>query len=136
MVVAQGLHHCVDEIPDGPAQELALKGQGISYAIVLAMDETESIKRYVEIGMGVAVCADFTLHPEDHDRLGVVRLDHIFSGSTIGVCTLKGKFLGRAVRNFIDAMVDALRDYHSQVWDWGAPEQDDPELTPVGSKEP
>jgi len=99
----------------------ALKGQGISYDIVLAVDETESIKRYVEIGMGVAVCADFTLHPEDHDRLGVVRLDHLLSGSTIGVCTLKGKFLGRALRNFIDAMVDALRDYHSEVWDWGAP---------------
>ena len=115
--------------------EQALKGQGISYDIVLAMDETESIKRYVEIGMGVSVCADFTLRPEDHDRLGVVRLDHLFSGSTIGVCTLKGKFLGRAIRNFIDAMVDALRDYHSEVWDWGEPERDGPELAPVGSKE-
>ena len=101
--------------------EQALKGQGISYVIALAMDETEAIKRYVGIGMGVAVCADFTLHTADHDRLGVVGLDHLFSGSTIGVCTLKGKFRGRVVRNFIDAMVDALRDYHSEVWDWGAP---------------
>ena len=116
--------------------EQALKGQGISYDIVLAVDEAESIKRYVEIGMGVAVSADFTLHPEDHDRLGVVRLDHLFSSSTIGVCTLKGKFQGRAVRNFIDAMVDALRDYHSQVWNRGARERDNPELAPVSSKEP
>ena len=113
--------------------EQALKVQGISYDVVLAIDETESIKRYVEIGLGVALCGDFTLHPEDHDRLGVVRLDHIFSGSSIGVCTLKGKFLGRAVRNFIDSMVEGLREYHAEVWDWGRPQPDDSELASVGS---
>ena len=33
-----------------------------------------------------------------------------------------------------DAMVNALRDYHSEVWDWGAPVRDDSELAPVSSK--
>ena len=32
------------------------------------MDDTESIKRYVEIGLGMAIAADFTLHTEDHDK--------------------------------------------------------------------
>ena len=99
--------------------EQALKSQGISYDVVLAMDDTESIKRYVEIGMGLAITADFTLHEEDHDKLGVARLDHIFSGSVIGVCTLRGKFLGRAVRAFIDTMSAQLRDYHAELWAWG-----------------
>jgi LysR family cys regulon transcriptional activator len=113
--------------------EQELKARGISYDIVLAMDETESIKRYVETGMGVAIGADFTLHPEDHDLLGVVRLDHIFSGSTIGVCTLKGKFLGNAVQSFIDTMIEQLRGYHAEVWDWEGLQKDPSDLAPVGS---
>ena len=99
------------------------------------MDETEAIKRYVETGMGVAIGADFTLHPEDHDLLGVVRLDHIFSGSTIGVCTLKGKFLGRAVRSFIDTMVEQLRGYHAEIWDWEGLQKEPSDLASVGSQD-
>ena len=115
--------------------EQELKGRGIGYDIVLAMDETLAIKRYVETGMGVAIGADFTLHSEDHDLLGVVRLDHIFSGSSIGVCTLKGKFLGRVVRSFIDTLVQHLRGYHAEVWDWEGVRGDPSDLAPVGSKD-
>ena len=115
--------------------EQVLKEQGISYDIVLAMDETESIKRYVETGMGVAIGADFTLHQEDHDLLGVVRLDHIFSGGTIGVCTLKGKFLGPAVRSFVDTMVQHLRGYHADLWDWETLHGNPKDLDPVTSED-
>ena len=95
-----------------------LKEQGITCDFALEMDNTELIKRYVEIGMGVAMCSDFTLHPEDHDKLGVVRLNHLFTSSSIGVCTLKGKFLGRAVRNFMNTLSEDLTGYHVELWDW------------------
>ena len=95
-----------------------LRNQGVVWDVVLALDDTESIKRYVETGMGVAVCADFTLHQKDHDRLGVVRLDHIFDSSVIGVCTLKGKFLGQAVRNFIEVLSNEMRGYHADLAGW------------------
>ena len=98
--------------------EQALKEQGVGYDIVLEMDNTELIKRYVEIGMGVAIGADFTLHPEDHYRLGVVRLDHIFSSSVIGICTLKGKFMGRAVRNFMNTLTEDLKGIHPEIEGW------------------
>ncbi len=99
--------------------EQSLRSKGLTYDVVLAMDDTESIKRYVEIGMGLAITSDFTLHAEDHDKLGVVLLDHIFDSSVIGVCTLKGKFLGRAVRNFIDTVSDQMRGFHAELLDWG-----------------
>jgi DNA-binding transcriptional LysR family regulator len=76
------------------------------------------MKRYVEIGMGIAVGSDFTLHSEDHNRFGVVRLDHLFPGSVIGVCTLKGKFVGQAVRNFIEMMSDQIKGFHADRWSW------------------
>ncbi len=102
--------------------EQELRNQGVSCDVVLALDDTGSIKRYVETGMGVAVCADFTLHHQDHDRLGVVRLDHIFDPSVIGVCTLKGKFLGQAVRKFIEVLSDEMRGYHADLAGWDHPD--------------
>ena len=98
--------------------ESALKEQSVNYEVVLEMDNTELIKQYVEIGMGIAIGSDFTLHPDDHDKLGVVRMDHIFPAAEIGICTLKGKFMGRAVRNFIDALVEELEGFHPEVSEW------------------
>ena len=98
--------------------EQALKDAGVNYDIVLEMDNTELIKRYVEIGLGVAIGSDFTLHPDDHDKLGVARLDHLFPSFQIGMCTLKGKFLGKAVRNFMDALTEELEGFHQEFTGW------------------
>ena len=84
--------------------EQNLKEQELNYRIALEVDSAELIKRYVEIGMGVAVCSDFALRPEDYERLGIVPLDHLLPGSAIGVCRLKGRFLGRSLSNFIDLL--------------------------------
>ena len=111
----------------------ALKGAGLTGDVVLALDDTESIKRYVEIGMGVAVGSDFAMHPEDHHRIGVTRLDHLFPNSVIGVCTLKGKFAGQAVRNFIQMMSDEMRGYRAELWNWDPNGKTQEELAPVGS---
>jgi DNA-binding transcriptional LysR family regulator len=115
--------------------EGALKEKGIKYDIVLEMDNTELIKRYVEIGLGVNIGSDFTLHPEDHDKLGVVRLDHLFPSSVIGICTLKGKFLGRAVRNFMDTLVDELQGYRPEWGDWETTDDSSPEVASVGRQD-
>ncbi len=98
--------------------EQAFKDNGIRFDVVLAVDHAESVKQYVEIGMGVAVGNDFTLHPEDHNKLGVVSLEHIFPSNVLGVCTLRGKFLGRAVRNFMDTLVKHLSDFHIHLEEW------------------
>ena len=116
--------------------EQALKSNGINFDIILAMDDSESIKRYVEIGMGVAVANDFTLRPADHDRLGVVRLGHLFDASEIGICTLKGKFLGRAIRNFIDTISEDFRKFHPELWAWQDEDAEIVQLAAIGSNEP
>ncbi len=98
--------------------EQKLRESSVNYDVVLEMDNTEMIKRYVAIGMGIAIVSDFTLHPEDHDRLAVVRLDHLFPSANIGVCTLRGKFHGRGVRNFINTLAENLSGFHADLWDW------------------
>jgi DNA-binding transcriptional LysR family regulator len=97
--------------------ERALRDHGLSYNIILELDNGESIRRYVEIGMGVSICTDFALHLGDNGKVRVVGLDHLFPNSDIGICTLKGKYQGRIVRNFIDALGEELRGFRPQPGD-------------------
>lgn len=115
--------------------EQAFKSRGLSAEVVLALDDTESMKRYVEIGMGVAIGSDFTLHADDHDQFGVISLDHLFPSSVIGVCTLKGKFAGQAVRNFVEMMSDQIRGFHADLWPAERNHQSRPGLAEVGAKD-
>ncbi|HIM47403.1 MAG TPA: LysR family transcriptional regulator [Dehalococcoidia bacterium] len=94
----------------------ALQAQGIECEVTLSMDSFQSIKRYVEIDMGVAVVSDFTLQPEDLEMLSVINLDHLFSESAIGICTLNGKYLGPAVQNFIEQLATDLSGFRSALW--------------------
>ena len=96
--------------------EQTFKNRGLTPDVVLALDDTESMKGYVEIGMGIAIGSDFTLHKDDHNKFGVLRLDHLFPSSVIGVCTLRGKVAGQAVRNFIEMMSEQIRDFHVELW--------------------
>ncbi len=91
--------------------EQALKGQGLSYDVVLEMDNTELIKRYVEVGLGLALSSDFASLTRDSEKIGVISLDHLFSDSIIGVSTLKGKFMPRSAKDFMDMLVDRLKGY-------------------------
>ncbi|NQW23887.1 MAG: LysR family transcriptional regulator [SAR202 cluster bacterium] len=115
--------------------EQAFKERGLGFEVVLALDDTESMKRYVEIGMGVAIGSDFTLRQEDHHRFGVVSLGHLFPGSVIGVCTLKGKFAGQAVKNFVEMMSGQMRGYHAELELWVEESKAEARLAEVGSRE-
>ncbi|MFQ6028850.1 MAG: LysR family transcriptional regulator substrate-binding protein, partial [Dehalococcoidia bacterium] len=102
--------------------EQALKEVGATPEIVLEIDTTQTLKRYVEFDLGVSVCSDFTLQPEDYPKLGVIPLDHLFPSSAIGVCTLQGKFIGRALQAFIRTLADDLSGSNSGQWN--SPAQD------------
>ena len=84
--------------------ERAFREQGLDYEMVMEMDNVEYAKRYVRIGMGISFCSNLSLEPEDYDTLGIADVDHLFSNVTSGMYTLKGKFQGTSVRNFIDSL--------------------------------
>ena len=102
--------------------DLNLRSQGLTADVILSLDDTESMKRYVEIGIGVAVANDFALHPGDPDRMDIAPIGNILPGSCIGICTLKGKFAGQGVRNFIDLMAKHMSGYHADILDSVMPE--------------
>ena len=87
--------------------EHAFEDQGLDYEIVMEMDNAEFVNRYVRIGMGIGLCSNLSLEPEDQDKLGIVDIDHLISSLTVGMYTLKGKSQSRSVRNFIDGLIDS-----------------------------
>ncbi len=90
------------------ALEDALRRQGIQYNITLEMDIMEMAKRYVEIGMGVSVTHDFAIQEEDHERLGIRSLNGVMPPSQMGLISLRGKFLSRSVKNFVEALTSGV----------------------------
>jgi DNA-binding transcriptional LysR family regulator len=89
----------------------AFRDQGLTYESVLEIDGTDLLKRYVEIGIGVSLCPGYTLHPEDYSHLGVVAMPHVVPTGSIGLCTLRGKFLGAAVTNFMNIVKKKLENH-------------------------
>ena len=88
--------------------EDSLRRQAIPYNVTLEMDIMEMVKRYVEIGMGISVTHDFAVQPDDLQTLGIRNLTGVLPPSQLGLITLKGKFISRAARNFMDSLVEGL----------------------------
>ena len=85
--------------------ERALREADLSYNIPIEIDIMEMAKRYVEVGLGISVTNEYMVQPEDDSRIGIRRLAGLLPTTDIGLITLKGKFLSRSVRNFMDELV-------------------------------
>ena len=85
-----------------------MEDQGINYEIAMELENAEIVKKYVQIGIGVAILGDIVLEPEDYQRLGVIEIDHLLSSVTIGVHTLRGRFQSQPALNFIEDLKEKL----------------------------
>ena len=88
--------------------ERLMRREGLQYNITLEMDIVEMAKRYVEIGMGITVSLEYDILAADREKLGIRSLKGIIPATQIGVVTLRGKFLSRSLRNFIDTVVAGI----------------------------
>ena len=93
------------------ALEQALRREGLQYSIALEVDIIEMAKRYVEIGMGIAVTHEYAVQAGDSAKLGIRKLTGLLPSAEMGLITLKGKFLSRSVRNFIDTLESHLGEF-------------------------
>ncbi len=85
-----------------------LEDQDINYQVAMELENAEIVKRYVQVGMGVAILADIVLEPEDYQKLGVIEIDHLLPDLTIGVHCLRGRFQSQPAINFIQDLESNL----------------------------
>ncbi len=69
--------------------------------IVMEATNSETIKRYVELGIGIAITPKIALYHGQPDTLEVISADEYFGKSQYGVILRKGKHLTTWAKNFL-----------------------------------
>ena len=78
--------------------------RGLSYDVVVELDNMDMVKRYVALGLGISVGPRLAIEPQDEQELGVVSLATILPVEQAGIVTLRGKIIPTPTRNFISVM--------------------------------
>ncbi|WP_440995343.1 LysR family transcriptional regulator [Arhodomonas sp. SL1] len=81
---------------------LVFQQHSVPYRVRLEVGGWEIIKRYVELGFGIAIASNICL--TGAERIAVRSLPEIFPRRTYGVMSRRGKFLSAQARRFIELM--------------------------------
>jgi LysR family cys regulon transcriptional activator len=81
--------------------EQAFEQAGLRCEITLEAGGLEIIKRYVGLGLGIAVVLGFCLEPEDLKHLGTRPVKHLFGQEHYGILVKRGRLLSRASQTLI-----------------------------------
>ncbi len=76
--------------------------------IIMEATNAETIKRYVETGIGVAIIPKIALFPTQNHRLKVINVNRYFGKLHYGVILRKGKYLTSWAKNFLILLNPAL----------------------------
>jgi len=69
--------------------------------VVLILNNYESVKKYVAMGVGVSILDDYALTQEDYDKLDIFPLDEFFDKRKYGLIMRRKKYLAPAAKAFI-----------------------------------
>ena len=90
--------------------ETAFKNTDMELDIILAAADTDVIKTYVRLGMGVGIIAGMAYDPAmDHD-LVVRDLSHLIPSSKTKIAYLKNNYLPLYTQHFIDELLVAAKE--------------------------
>jgi DNA-binding transcriptional LysR family regulator len=73
------------------------------------IDSIDMVKRYVELGLGVAIGHSIALDPGDARHLGIVKLSGFLPSELVGIVTSKRRRLPDAAQEFIGVLRTAVR---------------------------
>lgn len=76
-----------------------LGNKGLSYKVIMELESASSIKKYVELGMGVSILPSISI--SSVDRLKVFSLRGYFRERSYGILLRKGKYIPQAGKEFI-----------------------------------
>ena len=79
----------------------AFSGEGLDANVVFTATDTDVIKTYVRLGVGVGIIATMALDPAVDDDLVVLDASHLFSPSITHIGFRRGTFLRRYMYDFI-----------------------------------
>jgi len=111
--------------------EKLFRDKQCSLQIAVDVDGANIVEQLVELGTGVAICADFTVSVLDRSNFDVIPLDHLFDGLTVGLWTLKDQVINQSTQNFIASLRRDLSDEPVSVGAAATNEISDSEQQPL-----
>ncbi|MFH1941711.1 MAG: LysR substrate-binding domain-containing protein [bacterium] len=78
--------------------------------IVMEATNSETIKKYVEMGIGIAVIPKIVLFPSQNRKLETISVNKHFGKSQYGIILRKGKHITTWAKNFLLMLAPALKD--------------------------
>jgi DNA-binding transcriptional LysR family regulator len=69
--------------------------------VVMTHNNFVSMKKYVSLGLGVALLSDYTVSPEDEKTMEIFSMDQHFPKRKVGLLLRKRKYLSPAIQAFI-----------------------------------
>lgn len=88
----------------------AFTDQGLVPDIVLTALDTDVIKTYVELGLGIGIVAAMAVDPRKDQDLAVLELENAFEPSTTRIGLRRGAFLRSYAYRFIEMLAPALKE--------------------------
>jgi DNA-binding transcriptional LysR family regulator len=89
----------------------AFKAKGLELDIVLAAADSDVIKTYVRLGLGVGLIADIAYDPLIDQDLVICNLAHLIPSSSTKIAYLKHNYLPLFSQHFIEELLVAAREF-------------------------
>ena len=86
----------------------AFLNEGFEPNVVFTATDTDVIKTYVRLGLGVGIVAGMAFDPELDDDLVALDASHLFASSVTHICFRKGTFLRLFMFDFIERFAPHL----------------------------
>ncbi|MDT8383517.1 MAG: LysR substrate-binding domain-containing protein [Gammaproteobacteria bacterium] len=98
------------EVAGRNAINQAFTDAGLLTNIALTALDSDIIKKYVKLGMGVGLIAETALEESGETELAVLSAEHLFRPSTSCICVHRGRHLRGFVYSFITQITPQLSD--------------------------
>lgn len=86
----------------------AFLGRGLRPNVVLTAIDSDVIKKYVEMDLGIGILARMAYDPEEDRRLGMIDASHLFESSTTRIGVRRRAWLRAYVYAFIEGFAPQL----------------------------
>jgi len=86
----------------------AFESRGLEPHVVLSAQDSDVIKTYVELGLGVGILAKMAFDPERDRQLRAIDAAHLFESSTTRLGIKRGAYLRRYAYEFIELFAPQL----------------------------
>jgi len=80
----------------------------VPYEIVMEVDVTENIKKFVGMGIGISILPMFALSQEDKNQFYFINVNRLFGKTDYGIYYRKDRYVTTSMKQFIKSFVPEL----------------------------